>query len=97
LPCGLKSVFQSTNPSSDVWNNCLIYYIQKIFQFLYYLALAFGVIFLILAGISYITNPENIKETHKKVVYALVGVVLAILSLSIVRLVGLFFNYLGSR
>jgi hypothetical protein len=97
LPCGLKSVFQSTNPSSDVWNNCLIYYIQKIFQFLYYLALAFGVIFLMLAGISYITNPENIKETHKKVVYALVGVVLAILSLSIVRLVGLFFNYLGSR
>jgi len=97
LPCGLKSVFQPTNTSSDVWNNCLIYYIQKIFQFLYYLALAFGVIFLMLAGISYITNPENIKETHKKVVYALVGVVLAILSLSIVRLVGLFFNYLGSR
>jgi hypothetical protein len=97
LPCGLKSVFQSTNPSSDVWNTCLIYYIQKIFQFLYYLALAFGVVFLMLAGISYITNPEDIKETHKKVVYALVGVVLAILSLSIVRLVGLFFNYLGSR
>jgi len=74
-----------------------MFYIQKIFRFLYFLSLALGIIFLMLAGISYITNPAKIQETHKKVIYALFGIVLAILSLSIVYLVGLFFDYFASR
>jgi uncharacterized membrane protein YjfL (UPF0719 family) len=95
LRCGAPSVLESVNNNQNldrnIWINCTFYYIARALSFLYILALALGVIFLSLAGISYITHPEKSKDVHNKLIWGIVGVILAILSFAIVQIIETFF------
>jgi hypothetical protein len=97
LSCGpvkLPSVFAKQTLSRDVWKICLLYYAQRILSLLYVLALMLGVIFLSWAGILYITQPAKSSEIHKRLIYGVLGIVLAILSFTIVKIIDLFFTKL---
>jgi TRAP-type C4-dicarboxylate transport system permease small subunit len=87
----LPSVFQRSDLSQDVWKVCILFYVQRILSFLYVLALMLGVIFLAWAGILYITQPAKSSEIHKRLIYGVLGIVLAILSFTIVKIINLFF------
>jgi len=94
LKCGdvsLPSALQKSDLSKDIWKVCFLYYAQRVLSFLYVLALMLGVIFLSWAGILYITRPEKSKDIHNKLIYGILGVVLAILSFTIVKIIDLFF------
>ncbi len=94
LKCGeisLPSVFKTTKIKGDVWRICLLYYLNRFLSFFYGLALALGVLFLAWAGILYITNPEKSSETHKRLKFGIIGIVIAILSFTIVKMIDLFF------
>ena len=90
--CNIPSVLNSTNASGTAWKDCILFYIQRVLSFLYALALFLGVIFLAWAGILYITRPEKSKDIHKNLIYGIVGVVIAVLSLTIVKIIDLFFT-----
>jgi uncharacterized membrane protein YjfL (UPF0719 family) len=95
LKCGnvsLPSVLERSNLSQNIWELCILYYTQRILSFLYVLALMLSVIFLSWAGILYITKPEKSKDIHSKLIYGIFGVVLAILSFTIVKIIDLFFT-----
>jgi hypothetical protein len=53
-----------------------------------------GVIFLSWAGILYITKPEKGKDIHQRLIFGIVGIIIAILSFTIVKIIDLFFTKL---
>lgn len=90
LKCGpfrVPSVFERTPSGSNFLERCLTYYLTFVLSWLYRISLAFSVIMLIWAGINYITKPEKAKETHKMIIYALVGAVVTVLAWTIVRVI----------
>jgi len=91
-PVSLPSVLQRSDLSEDIWKDCLIYYAERFLSFLYILALMTGVIFLSWAGVLYIMQPEKSKDIHWRLVFGIFGIVLAILSFTIVRIIKLFFT-----
>jgi hypothetical protein len=94
LECGeisLPSVFEGDSSGQDIWKICLLYYVQRALSLLYTLALMLGVIFISWAGILYIINPKKSKDIHNKLKYVIFGVILAILSFTIVKIIDLFF------
>ncbi len=95
INCGssiLPSVLESTSISSgDIWKICILYYLERFTSFSYGIALALGVLFLVWAGILYITQPEKTKDIHGKLFYGVLGIVIAILSVTIVKIIDLFF------
>jgi uncharacterized membrane protein YjfL (UPF0719 family) len=93
-PVKLPSVFAKQTLSQDVWKICLLYYVQRILSLLYVLALMLGAIFLSWAGILYITQPAKSSEIHKRLIYGVLGIVLAIFSFTIVKIIDLFFTRL---
>jgi uncharacterized membrane protein YjfL (UPF0719 family) len=93
-PVSLPSALQRSDLSQDVWKVCMLFYVQRILSFLYVLALMLGVIFLSWAGILYITQPEKSSEIHKRLMYGVLGIVLAILSFTIVKIIDFFFTKL---
>jgi TRAP-type C4-dicarboxylate transport system permease small subunit len=93
-PVSLPSALQRSDLSQDVWKVCMLFYVQRILSFLYVLALMLGAIFLSWAGILYITQPEKSNEIHKRLVYGSLGIALAILSFTIVKIIDLFFTKL---
>lgn len=90
-PISLPSVLKTTQISGNFWQICLIYYIERILSLLYGLALALGVIFLSWAGLLYITNPQKAGETHKRLIFGIIGIVISVLSFTIVKIIDLFF------
>ena len=57
--------------------------LTRITNFLFYLLMAVAVLFLIAAGIQFVTaqgDPEKIKKARDYVLYALIGVVVGILA-----------------
>jgi hypothetical protein len=95
LKCGpvyLPSVLQRSDLSGDIWKDCLIYYAERFLSFLYILALMTGVIFISWAGVLYIMQPEKSKDIHLRLVFGIFGIVLAILSFTIVKIIKLFFT-----
>ncbi len=99
IKCGsvnLPSVLKSTSISAgDIWKTCILYYLRRFISFLYGVALAIGVFFLAWAGILYITQPEKTKDIHPKLFYGILGIVIAILSFTIVKVINFFFNNLS--
>jgi uncharacterized membrane protein YjfL (UPF0719 family) len=93
-PVSLPSALQRSDLSQDVWKVCFLFYAQRILSFLYVLALMLGVIFLSWAGVLYIIKPEKSKDIHSKLIYGIFGVVLAILSFTIVKIIDIFFTNL---
>jgi uncharacterized membrane protein YjfL (UPF0719 family) len=93
-PVSLPSALQRSDLSQDIWKVCILFYVQRILSFLYVGALMLGVIFLSWAGILYITQPEKSNEIHKRLVYGSLGIALAVLSFTIVKIIDLFFTKL---
>jgi uncharacterized membrane protein YjfL (UPF0719 family) len=91
LPSALE---QSTFSGSDIWKICILFYLQRILSFLYVLSLMLGVIFIAWAGILYITQPEKAKEIHSRLIWGIAGVIVSILSFTIVKIIDLFFTKL---
>ncbi len=94
ISCGpfyLPSVLKTSELVRNIWQICISYYLTRILSLFYVLALFLGVIFIAWAGILYITQPEKTKEIHRKLFYGVLGVVVAILSLTIVKIIETFF------
>lgn len=94
ISCGqieLKSVFEQTELDQNIWEICSLYYLSKFLSLFYNLALMLGIIFLTWSGILYITKPEKSKEIHDKLKWGIIGVIIAILSLTIVNIIENFF------
>lgn len=94
INCGgvsLQSVLSGTQTKSDVWKICLLYYLNKFITFLYKLALILGVIFLSWAGVLYITQPEKSETIHQRLIWGTVGIIVSILSFTIVKVIENFF------
>ncbi|MER3570010.1 MAG: hypothetical protein C4348_00100 [Patescibacteria group bacterium] len=95
INCGgvtIKSSLITTELPQDAWKICLFYLISQILKAVYWLALFLAVFFLIWTGYNYIYYPEKSKELHKNILYIIIGVVVAILSFTIVKLIELFFR-----
>jgi TRAP-type C4-dicarboxylate transport system permease small subunit len=93
----VPSVLDGTT-SAEVWKICFIYYLNRFISFLYTTALMLGVFFLVWAGILYITGPgepQKTKEIHNKILYGILGITLAILSFTAVKIVSFFFKGLS--
>lgn len=76
------------NPLCKDFLSCFLYYTGIILNILIVSAFGLAVIFLIWAGIRYITTskePDEIKTTNKMFIWALVGLVVALLSWPIAR------------
>lgn len=94
LKCGnynLPSIFSSGNLTSGIWQACLWFYLGQVLSLLYRIAMFLAVIFLSWAGILYITQPEKSKEVHGRLIWGIVGALIAILSFTIVKLIEAFF------
>ena len=98
INCGgvkIKSSLITTEISDpNAWKICLFYLIAQILKLVYWLALVLAIFFLIWTGYNYIYYPEKSKELHKNILYIIIGVVVAILSFTIVKLIELFFRSL---
>jgi hypothetical protein len=98
LECGgnvtLKSILSSDNNSSGYSTQCLIYYLVKFIKLLYIGALTIGIFFLAWAGILYTTKSKKVEEIHPKLIYGIIGILLAIFSFTIIAIIGLFFENL---
>jgi hypothetical protein len=71
----------------------LLKLIENIFKDIFLLSLAYMVGIIIYLGIKYITSSGNkLEEIHKKWPLFLIGAVLVILSFTIPKLIGLFFE-----
>jgi uncharacterized membrane protein YjfL (UPF0719 family) len=90
----VPSVLVDTSITPGLWKACLIYYTERFLSFLYVLALMLGVIFLSWAGILYITRPEKSKDIHWRLIFGILGIILALLSFAIVKIIDLFFTRL---
>jgi hypothetical protein len=69
--------------------------INSLFQLIFFFSLIFMVGVIIYLGIKYITtstSEEKLKEIHKRLPLLLIGAVLIFLSLTIPKLIGLFFE-----
>jgi FtsH-binding integral membrane protein len=93
-PVSLPSALEGGSLSQDIWKTCFMFYAQRILSFLYVLALMLGVIFLSWAGILYITQPEKSKDIHQRLIFGIAGIIIAILSFTIVKIIDLFFTKL---
>jgi uncharacterized membrane protein YjfL (UPF0719 family) len=87
----LPSIFSPNKPQPQIWQDCFLFYLMKIFSFLYSLALVLAAIFISWTGVLYILYPEKTKEIHSRLIWGIVGVSIAILSFTIVKLIQLFF------
>ena len=97
LNCGsgsLPSVFQGTASGQNIWRSCILFYVKKILSFLYIVALMLGAIFLSWSGILYITKSEKSNEIHKRLIYGVLGIIIAILSFTLVKIIDSFFTRL---
>ncbi len=63
---------------------CLLFLFDKGLRILYTLSLALGVLFLMWAGILYITKPSQVSDVHKRVQWGIIGIVVGIVSFTIV-------------
>jgi len=91
LPSALERPLSS---NQSIWKACLLFYLQRILSFLYILSLMLGAIFLSWAGVLYITQPEKTKDIHSRLIWGIIGIVVSILSFTIVKIIDLFFTQL---
>jgi hypothetical protein len=73
----------------------LLKLIDSLFKFIFFLSLVFLAGVIIYLGIKYITtstSEEKLREIHKRLPLLLIGAVLVFLSLTIPKLIGMFFQ-----
>ena len=62
--------------------------IMKMATWFYWIVLAVAVFFALLAAYYYLTgNPKNVEKAHKQLFYVVIGIIVALVSFGIVRLV----------
>lgn len=67
------------------FGTCAIWLLNKVLAVVYTIALFVGVIYLVHAGVLYITSGGNATAIHGRVFYGVVGVVVAVISFSAVK------------
>ncbi|MCK4520867.1 hypothetical protein KAT95_03350 [Candidatus Parcubacteria bacterium] len=78
LPLGILAYTEPTLPSTE-----LDAALENITNFLFWLLMAVAIIFLIVAGITFVTaqgDPEKVKKARDYVLYALIGVVIGVMA-----------------
>lgn len=83
---------KSLSCAEQGFGTCAAFIINKILSIIYPIALMLGVIMLIYAGILYITGLKKPQETHKYLIWGIVGIVIAVLSYSLVLGIENFLN-----
>jgi hypothetical protein len=83
-PAGTQGSLPRINYCEMGIGQCFLWLGSLVLRFVYSLALFLAVIFLIWAGILYITKPEKSSEIHSRFFLGLLGVIVAILAFSFV-------------
>ena len=82
-----------TAPLKGVTSTSVIGTLGNVANWIFYILLAVSVVLIVLAGMQYATaqgDPEKIKDAGQKVLYALVGIIVAALAKGLVVLVQYF-------
>jgi len=83
-PAGTQGTLPRINYCEMGIGQCLLWIGTLVLRFFYSLALFLAVIFLIWAGILYITKPDKSSEIHSRFFMGLLGAIVAILAFSFV-------------
>jgi len=83
-PSGYSGPFPRVAVCEKGIGQCLLFFFDRALRILYFAALALGVIFLMWAGILYITKPLEAKNIHQRFVWGIIGIVVGITSFTIV-------------
>jgi len=83
-PSGYSGPFPRVAVCEQGIGQCLLFFFDRALRILYFSALALGVIFLMWAGILYITKPLEAKNIHQRFVWGIIGIVVGITSFTIV-------------
>jgi len=83
-PSGYSGAFPRVSPCEKGIGQCLLFFFDRALRIVYFATLALGVIFLMLAGILYITKPSDTKSIHQRLIWGIVGIIVGITSFTIV-------------
>jgi hypothetical protein len=83
-PSGYSGPFPRVAVCEKGIGQCLLFFFDRALRILYFAALALGVIFLMWAGILYITKPLEAKNIHQRFVWGIIGIIVGITSFTIV-------------
>ena len=78
-----------TSCTEGDFGQCMLFVLNKVLAIIYTLALFLAVIFLVYAGIEYITKPGEAGKTHQRLVYGITGIVVAVVAFSLVKAIEL--------
>ncbi len=82
-----------TTPSKGISSTSVIATLGNVADWIFYILLAVSVVLIAIAGLQYATaqgDPDKIKEAGTKVLYALIGIIVAALAKGLVVLVQYF-------
>ena len=82
-----------TVPSKTIASTSVMGSLGNIADWIFYILIGVSVLFIVIAGIEYVTaqgDPEKIKAAGQKVLYALIGIIVAALAKGLVVLVQYF-------
>jgi len=88
--CSLFLVTQAAITTIEITAEQIPDIIMNIATWFYRVVLAIAVIFVLVAAFTYLTganNPKNIEKAHKQLFYAVIAIVVALISFGIVSLV----------
>ena len=80
-------------PSKTLEETSVMGSLGNIADWIFYILIGVSVLFIVIAGIEYVTasgDPEKIKAAGQKVLYALIGIIVAALAKGLVLLVQYF-------
>jgi hypothetical protein len=83
-PSGYSGPFPRVAVCEKGIGQCLLFFFDRALRILYFAALALGVIFLMWAGILYITKPLEAKNIHQRFIWGIIGIIVGITSFTIV-------------
>jgi len=72
---------------------CFFFIFNQLLSIISVLAIAFSTLMLFWAGILYMSQPEKSNEVHKRILWGVVGLVLALLSYAIVLLISRLISF----
>ena len=82
-----------STPSKTIASTSVMGSLGNIADWIFYILIGVSVLFIVIAGIEYVTaqgDPEKIKAAGQKVLYSLIGIIVAALAKGLVVLVQYF-------
>lgn len=67
--------------------NCLLWFFTIMFRTMIWLAGVFAVVMIILAGLAYMTKPDDAKNIHSRLYWAALGLIVALLAFGLVQFI----------